>query len=69
VFAALKTSFRQGSMSLTGGVKQLVARGELEVLPIGGDALWLDIDTPRAYKNASTVLGAFAPDCKKRRRK
>jgi choline kinase len=57
VFAALRVSFAEGVMSLTGGVKQLIANGDLEVLPIGKGAFWLDIDTPRAYKQALKRIG------------
>ena len=52
VFAALEASFEEGVMSLTGGVKHLVAGGDLEVIPIGSQAFWMDIDTPRAYREA-----------------
>jgi choline kinase len=52
VFAALAAAFKEGAMSLTGGVKQLVASGDLEVVPIGKKTFWMDIDTPRAYKEA-----------------
>jgi len=52
VFAALEASFEQGVMSLTGGVKQLVAGGNLEVIPLGKGTFWMDIDTPRAYREA-----------------
>ncbi|MFH1219148.1 MAG: NTP transferase domain-containing protein [Candidatus Eisenbacteria bacterium] len=57
VFAALRVSFAEGVMSLSGGVKQLIANGDLEVLPIGKGAFWLDIDTPRAYKQALKSIG------------
>jgi choline kinase len=69
VFDALAASFKQGSMSLTGGVKQLVAHGQLEVLPMAKGTRWLDIDTPRAYKHAATILGVLTRDRKMQRRK
>ena len=52
VFTALEASFEEGVMSLTGGVKQLVAGGNLVVIPIGKGTFWMDIDTPRAYREA-----------------
>lgn len=58
IFAALEASFAEGVMSLTGGVKQLVKAGNLEVVPIGKGNLWLDVDTPRAYGEAVRRLGA-----------
>ena len=63
IFVALAASFEEGVMSLTGGVKQLVASGDLEVIPIGRGAFWLDIDTPQAYREAvgrlDTVRSAY----------
>lgn len=52
VFPALRAAFEDGEMSLTGGVRRLVAAGALEVLPIGKGATWIDIDTPKAYRQA-----------------
>jgi choline kinase len=52
VFAALEASFAEGVMSLTGGVRRLVDDGDLEVLPIGKGTFWLDVDTPKAYREA-----------------
>jgi choline kinase len=59
IFAALKASFGEGAMSLTGGVKQLVAAGDLEVMPLGKRAFWIDIDTPRAYRQALRQVDTF----------
>lgn len=67
VFAALEASFEEGVFSLTGGVKKLVASGDLEVLPIGKGTFWLDIDTPRAYRQALKHLASFRSDCNQRR--
>ena len=65
VFAALGAAFREGEMSLTGGVKRLVAAGDLEVLPMAKDASWIDIDTPKAYRQALRHLRSFTPACNK----
>jgi len=59
IFTALEASFAEGVMSLTGGVKQLVKAGDLEVIPIGKGSVWLDVDTPRAYREALRRLEAL----------
>lgn len=59
VFAALEVSFKKGDRSLSGGVRELIAAGQLEVLPIGKRAAWIDIDTPKAYRQASRNREAF----------
>ena len=59
VFAALAAAFKQGDRSLSGGVKELIAAGDLDVLPIGRRAAWIDIDTPRAYRQALRNRKAF----------
>jgi choline kinase len=52
VFDALREAITQGELSLTGGVKRLIAAGHLDVLPVAG-SFWIDIDTPKAYKEAA----------------
>jgi choline kinase len=59
VFTALEASFKKGDRSLSGGVKELIAAGDLDVIPIGSRAAWIDIDTPRAYRQASRNHEAF----------
>jgi choline kinase len=59
VFSALERSFARGRMSLTGGVKELIANRELDVLPVGIETFWIDIDTPQAYRQALKEIGAF----------
>ncbi|MFZ1948029.1 MAG: NTP transferase domain-containing protein [bacterium] len=56
VFKALKTAASQGDMSLSGGVRRLIAGRQLAVVPIGRRASWIDIDTPRAYRQAARDL-------------
>lgn len=67
VFAALAAAFKQGDRSLSGGVRELIAAGDLDVLPIGKRAAWIDIDTPRAYRQASRNREAFLRGHLKRR--
>jgi choline kinase len=60
VFTALEAAFSEGELSLTGGIKRLIAAGDLEVLPIGKHGTWIDIDTPKAYRQAQRHLGSSA---------
>lgn len=60
MFRALETAFRAGSQSLTAGVKSLIAGDDLDVVSVGDDAFWIDIDTPRAYKQAMRSMDCFA---------
>lgn len=60
-FAALEAAFEDGEVSLTGGVRRLVTAGDLEVLPIGKGAAWIDIDTPKAYRQALRQVKSLAP--------
>ena len=53
VFAALEAAITGGSKSLTEAVKILIADGDLDVLPVGDDVHWIDVDTPRAYRQAA----------------
>lgn len=53
VFGALRTAFSKGDWSLSGAVKELIAAGDLAVQPVGRRAAWIDIDTPKAYRQAS----------------
>jgi choline kinase len=68
VFAALRAASRSGDMSLSGGVRRLIAAGELTVLPIARGTRWLDIDTPRAYRHAAKIVESLTGDPKPGRR-
>jgi len=68
IFAALKASFAEGGMSLTGGVRHLVDGGDLEVLPISKRTLWLDVDTPKAYREALRRVDRLRSTYQPRRR-
>ena len=67
VFGALEAAFKEGGMSLTDGIGQLVATSDLEVLPIRKGARWLDIDTPRAYRHATRHAGTYLAGKPRRR--
>jgi choline kinase len=69
IFTALETAFRKGKSSLTDGVKNLVANGDLEVLPVGPGMTWIDIDTPKAYRHALGDLSQYLSRSLRRRRK
>jgi len=56
MFEALEYAFARGKFSLTAGVKKLIADGDLDVIPIGRNAFWIDIDTPRSYRHAERSL-------------
>jgi choline kinase len=59
VFDALERSFKDGILSLSGGIKVLIRNGDLDVLPVKGMP-WIDIDTPRAHRYASKNMDLFA---------
>lgn len=65
VFPALERSFREGILSLSGGIKILIKEGDLEVLPVKG-MFWIDIDTPRAHRHASKMIDSFLPELKRK---
>jgi choline kinase len=52
VFDALRDAIADGEMSLSAGVKRLIAAGNLDVMPIAG-SFWIDIDTPKAHAEAA----------------
>jgi choline kinase len=62
VFDALKSAATRGRRSLTDGVKQLIRGGDLGVLPIDRGTFWIDMDTPKAYREAAGELTRFAGD-------
>jgi len=52
IFDALREAIAGGEMSLTGGVKRLIASDSLDVMPVAG-SFWIDIDTPKAHAEAA----------------
>jgi 1L-myo-inositol 1-phosphate cytidylyltransferase len=69
IFTALETAFKKGQKSLSDGVKNLIANGDLEVLPVGPGTTWIDIDTPKAYRHVLGNLSHYLPSPARRRRK
>ncbi len=67
VFAALERSFAQGVLSLSGGIKILIKQGDLDVLP-AKDMFWIDIDTPKAHRQASENIDVFKSELKRKRK-
>jgi choline kinase len=67
VFPALVRSFKEGVLSLSGGIKILIKQGNLDVLPVT-DMFWIDIDTPRAHRQASEHIDVFIAELKRKRR-
>lgn len=59
MFNALEYAFRRGSYSLSAGVKKLIKDDNLDVVPIGKGAFWVDIDTPRNYRYARKNIKKF----------
>jgi choline kinase len=59
IFPAFETAFAQGKKSLTDGVRVLIKDGYLDVLPVGKQMFWIDIDTPRAYRQAVRRMDRF----------
>jgi 1L-myo-inositol 1-phosphate cytidylyltransferase len=57
LFDALETAHADGDTTLSGGIRQLAARGLMHGVEIG-DAAWCDIDTPSDLATAESLLGA-----------
>jgi choline kinase len=55
IFDALQDAIAAGDMSLSAGVKRLIAAGDLDVMPVAG-SFWIDIDTPKAHAEAARRL-------------
>ena len=51
LFEALENTCAAGEGSLTGGVRQLIASGDMEAMPIGNQ-FWIDVDTPESLEYA-----------------
>jgi choline kinase len=52
VFEALRAAIAKHEMSLSAGVKRLIADGDLDIVRVSG-SFWIDIDTPKAYREAA----------------
>lgn len=59
MFRALRHAFSAKMFSLTAGVKKLIKDDDLDVVPIGKNAFWIDIDTPRNYRHAERNMRKF----------
>lgn len=57
LFDALDIARAQGDTTLSGGIRQLAARGLMHAMEIG-EAAWCDIDTRSDLEAAEAVLGA-----------
>lgn len=57
LFHALDVSIAQGNTTLSGGIRELAARGLMRGMEIG-DAAWCDIDTRSDFAAAESLLGA-----------
>jgi choline kinase len=57
LFGALEQARAAGDTTLSGGIRQLAARGLMQAVEIG-DAAWCDIDTVSDLEAAESVLGA-----------
>jgi len=67
VFPALARSFKEGILSLSGGIKILIKQGNLDVLPVA-NMFWIDIDTPKAHRQASEHIDVFISELKRKRK-
>jgi len=68
IFTALETASKKGKRSLSDGVKNLIANGDLEVLPVGPGMTWIDIDTPKAYRHVLGNLSRYLSSPARRRK-
>jgi 1L-myo-inositol 1-phosphate cytidylyltransferase len=68
MFRAIEAAFKTGRQSLTDGVRNLIAGDDLDVVSVGGDAYWIDIDTPKAYREALRAMDRFASTFDARRK-
>jgi choline kinase len=67
IFTALETAFRGDRMALTDGVRVLMATGDLDVL-LANKMFWIDIDTPKAYRQATKSMSSFLSTLNKNKR-
>jgi len=65
VFPALARSFKDDILSLSGGIKILIKQGNLDVLPVA-NMFWIDIDTPKAHRQASEHIDVFISELKRK---
>jgi choline kinase len=59
LFPALDAACARGDTTLSGGIRQLAARGLMRGIAIG-DAAWHDIDTMADFETAEGLLGEHA---------
>jgi choline kinase len=62
LFDALERSRAAGDTTLSGGIRQLAARGLMRGVDIG-DASWCDIDTLADLEAAESLLAELRPEC------
>lgn len=55
-FAAMGRQIARGRDSITEGVRELIAAGDFDAVPIPASSDWIDIDTPNAYEHAKAKL-------------
>ena len=63
VFSALKQALDKDRMALTDGVRILIQNGDLDVIPVN-KMFWIDIDTPKAHRQALRSMDIFMSDFK-----
>ena len=57
LFEGLAIAHKQGNFSLTDGIKECIAQGKVRAIDVTGK-LWLDVDTPEAFKEATCQIDA-----------
>ncbi|MCZ6833763.1 MAG: NTP transferase domain-containing protein, partial [Acidobacteria bacterium] len=57
LFEMLERAHKQGNFSLTDGVKECAAQGVVRAIDVTGK-LWLDVDTPEAFQEATRRIDA-----------
>jgi choline kinase len=58
LFVRLERANKQGTCSLSDGMRQLIAEGRLRALEIG-EGRWHDLDTPQALAHAEAVFDSY----------
>ena len=57
LFDGLARAHKHGKFSLTDGIRECVAQGRVRAIDVTGE-LWLDVDTPAAFKEATRRIDA-----------
>lgn len=53
-FTAMENQRKNGFDSISAGIQELIRKKEMFITPIGPEDMWIDVDTPEAYRHAQS---------------